>query len=391
MATDLADQFRDGASFVDLSNAHDTNAVLVAVARAIGLGEIIDRPLQDELVDRLRDRRMLLVLDNLEQVTEAAAAVAQLLSDCPGLTVLATSREPLHVRAEQLFPVLPLALPPEDHGRVTAAAIRDVAAVRLFVDRAHVVRPEFEVTDDNAAAVAEICRRLDGLPLAIELAAARLRLFSPEVLRDRLDDRLGLLRSGPRDLPERQQTLRAAMDWSYELLSPGEQRLFEMLAAFASAEVTAIEAVIDDAGAADDGDLDVLDGLAGLVEKSLLRRVDTPGRRAARRDAPDDPRVRGRPPRPATRRRVASPAGPRPLLRGPGAPPPRGPDDRRARGGPGSPPCRCREPADRVDLLGRRRATSSTWTGSRRRCSRSTTPTAGTSTPRTWRPTCWPC
>ena len=115
--------------------------------------------------------------------------------------------------------------------RVTAAAIRDVAAVQLFVDRARVVRPEFELTDDNAAAVAEICRRLDGLPLAIELAAARLRLFSPEVLRDRLDDRLALLRSGPRDLPERQQTLRAAMDWSYELLSPGEQRLFEMLAA----------------------------------------------------------------------------------------------------------------------------------------------------------------
>ena len=277
VATDLAGRFRDGASFVDLSNAHDTNAVLVAVARAIGLGEIIDRPLQDELgrpparaADAARARQP-------RAGHRSGRRRGQLLSDCPGLTVLATSREPLHVRAEQLFPVLPLALPPEDHGRVTAAAIRDVAAVRLFVDRAHVVRPEFEVTDDNAAAVAEICRRLDGLPLAIELAAARLRLFSPEVLRDRLDDRLNLLRSGPRDLPERQQTLRAAMDWSYELLSHGEQRLFEMLAAFASAEVTAIEAVIDEAGAADDGDLDVLDGLAGLVEKSLLRRVDTPG------------------------------------------------------------------------------------------------------------------
>ena len=161
---------------------------------------------------------MLLVLDNLEQVTESAAVVAQLLSDCPGLTVLATSREALHVRAEQVFPVPPLALPPAARGQVTRRAIRDVAAVQLFVDRARVVRPDFELTDDNAAAVAEICRRLDGLPLAIELAAARLRLFSPEVLRDRLDDRLGLLRSGPRDLPERQQTLRAAMDWSYELL-----------------------------------------------------------------------------------------------------------------------------------------------------------------------------
>ena len=282
VATDLADGFRDGASFVDLSSAHDINAVLVAVARAVGLGEIIDRPLQEELVDRLRERRMLLVLDNLEQVTVSAGVVAQLLSDCPGLTILATSREPLHVRAEQLFPVPPLALPPDGRGSVTAAAIRDIAAVQLFVDRARVVRPEFEISDGNAAAVAEICRRLDGLPLAIELAAARLRLFSPEVLRDRLDDRLGLLRSGPRDLPERQQTLRAAMDWSYELLSPGEQRLFEMLAPFASAEVTAIQAVIDDAGAVDgeavdDEPLDVLDGLAGLVEKSLLRRVDAPG------------------------------------------------------------------------------------------------------------------
>ncbi len=278
VASDLAPRFRDGASFVDLASAHDTNAVLVAIARSIGLGEIIDRPLQDELVDRLREQRMLLVLDNLEQVTQSAAVVAQLLSDCPGLTVLATSREALHVRAEQLFPVPPLALPPDARGQVTAADIRDVAAVQLFVDRARVVRPEFELTDHNAAAVAEICRRLDGLPLAIELAAARLRLFSPEVLRDRLDDRLGLLRSGPRDLPERQQTLRAAMDWSYELLSPAEQRLFELLAVFADAEVDAIQAVVGEVGAVDGEAVDVLDVLAGLVEKSLLRRVDRPGR-----------------------------------------------------------------------------------------------------------------
>jgi predicted ATPase/class 3 adenylate cyclase len=277
VAAELAPRFRDGVSFVDLASAGDTNAVLVAIARAVGLGEMIDRPLLEELVERLRPRRTLLVLDNLEQVTESASVLAQLLRDCASLTVLATSREALHVRAEQVFPVQPLTLPAAGRGRVTASSIQEAEAVQLFVDRARVVSPEFELTDDNAGAVAEICARLDGLPLAIELAAARLRLFSPQVLRDRLDDRLGLLRSGPRDLPERQQTLRAAMDWSYELLAPAEQRLFELLAVFAGADVSAVEAVADDSGAVDDPAGDVLDGLAGLVEKSLLQRVDPPG------------------------------------------------------------------------------------------------------------------
>ncbi len=277
VARDLAPRFRDGLSFVDLASARDANAVLVAIARAVGLGEIIDRPLQEELVDRLRDRRMLLVLDNLEQVTEAAGVVARLLSECEGLIALATSRQPLHVRAEQVYPVPPLALPPAGRSTATARKVGEYEAVQLFLDRARVVRPDFELTDHNAAAVAEICRRLDGLPLAIELAAARLRLFSPEVLRDRLGDRLGLLRSGPRDLPERQQTLRAAMDWSYELLEPGEQRLFELMAVFAEADIAAVEAVAELLGEVDGVALDVLDGLAGLVEKSLLRQVDVPG------------------------------------------------------------------------------------------------------------------
>ena len=277
VARDLAPRFADGVSFVDLSSARDANAVLVAIARAVGLGEIIDRSLEDELVERLRDRRTLIVLDNLEQVTEAARVVARLLSECERLTVLATSRQALHVRAEQVFPVLPLGLPPAGRGAASARTVGGYEAVQLFIDRARVVRPDFELTDDNAPAVAEICRRLDGLPLAIELAAARLRLFSPEVLRDRLGDRLGLLRSGPRDLPERQQTLRAAMDWSYELLEPGEQRLFELMAVFAEADIAAVEAVAESLGEVDGVALDVLDGLAGLVEKSLLRQIDVPG------------------------------------------------------------------------------------------------------------------
>ncbi|HEU0234888.1 MAG TPA: adenylate/guanylate cyclase domain-containing protein [Candidatus Limnocylindrales bacterium] len=276
-ADDLAPSLPDGVSFVDLSNARDTTAVLVAIARSIGLGDVIERTLLEELTDWLTDRRMLLVLDNFEQVTEAAGAVAQLLRDCPRLIVLVTSREALHVRAEHVYAVPPLGLPPEGLTRPSAASVEASEAVQLFLDRAQAVRPDFRLTDDNAGAIAEICRRLDGLPLAIELAAARLGLFSPEVLRDRLGDRLGLLRSGPRDLPERQQTLRATMDWSYDLLEAREQRLFEFLAVFADAEFGAIESVAAAVGTVDGIALDVLDGLGGLAEKSLIRQVDGQG------------------------------------------------------------------------------------------------------------------
>jgi predicted ATPase/class 3 adenylate cyclase len=276
-AEDAAPAFAGGVAFVDLSDARDSSAVLVAIARAIGLSETADRSLEEELVARLRERRMLLVIDNFEQVAEAAGAVANLLRDCPRLVVLATSRQPLHVRAEQVLPVNPMALPPPGTSHTSAAAIGGFEAVQLLIDRARVVRPDFQLTDENASAIAEICRRLDGLPLAIELAAARLRLFTPDILLDRLGDRLGLLRSGPRDLPERQQTLRATMDWSYELLEPGEQRLFEFMAVFADAEIEAIETVAATVGPVDGEELDVLDGLAGLLEKSLLRQVEQPG------------------------------------------------------------------------------------------------------------------
>jgi predicted ATPase/class 3 adenylate cyclase len=273
IAEDLGPRYPGGVCFVDLSGARDTNAVLVAIARAIGLGEAVDRPVSEALTERLREQRLLLVLDNFEQVTEAAGAVARLLGDCPGLILLVTSREALHVRAEEVYRVPPLGLPPTRSGRVTAAQVEGFEAVQLFVDRAKVVQPDFRLTDDNAAAVAEICRRLDGLPLAIELATARLRLFSPDVLRDRLGDRLALLRSGPRDLPERQQTLRATMDWSYDLLEHGEQLLFALLAVFSDTEIGAIEIVAADAGEVDGVALDVLDGLTGLAEKSLVRLV----------------------------------------------------------------------------------------------------------------------
>ncbi len=277
VAEDLESSYSDGAVFVDLSSATETSAVLVAIARAMGLDDVVERPLQDQLADGLRGRTMLLVLDNLEQVTEAAATLAQLLRECSGLTVLATSREALHVRAERVLQIPPLRLPPAFAGRVSASEVGGYESVLLFLDRARVVRPDFELTDANAAAVAEICRRLDGLPLAIELAAARLRLFSPEVLRDRLGDRLTLLRSGPRDLPARQQTLRGAMDWSYELLDPREQLLFELMGVFADTEIGAVEAVVERLGSVEGTDLDPIDGLASLVDKSLARQVEVPG------------------------------------------------------------------------------------------------------------------
>jgi predicted ATPase/class 3 adenylate cyclase len=275
-AGDQLERFRDGVSFVDLSAARDTDSVLIALGRAVGIGEAPDRPLRHDLTDRLRDRQMLLMLDNFEQVTAAAGVTTDLLGDCPEVKLLVTSREPLHVRAEHVYAVPPLSLPPAARGPVTAAQLERYEAVQLFVERARAVRPDFQLDDDNAAAVAEICRRLDGLPLAIELAAARLRLFSPEALRDRLGSRLELLRSASRDTPERQQTLRATIDWSYQLLEPGEQRLFESFAVFADADLQAVEAVVAGTDAEAGVDVDVMEALASLLEKSLIRQVDVP-------------------------------------------------------------------------------------------------------------------
>jgi predicted ATPase/class 3 adenylate cyclase len=273
-AGDQRPRFRDGVSFVDLSSTRDSDAMLVALGRAIGVGEAPDRPLRQEVTERLRDRQMLLLLDNFEQVTAAAPLTAELLDDCPEIKLLVTSREPLHVRREHIYAVPPLGLPPEARGRPSAAQYQGFEAIQLFVERARIVRPDFRLDDDNAAAVADICRRLDGLPLAIELAAARLRLLSPEALRDRLGRRLELLRSSSRDLPERQQTLRATIEWSYQLLEPGEQRLFGLLAAFADADVRGVEAVVAATDSSAATEVDVIEALASLVEKSLIRQVD---------------------------------------------------------------------------------------------------------------------
>jgi predicted ATPase/class 3 adenylate cyclase len=275
-AADQIDRFTHGVFLVDLAAARDTDAVVALVARAVGLEDQSGHSPVDELRRRLRPQQLLLVLDNFEQVTVAAPTLVELLNDCPDLKLLVTSREALSVRGEHLFTVPPLSLP-EDARGASAADVSQFEAIQLFVERARAVKGDFHLTDDNAAAVLEICRRLDGLPLAIELATARIALFPPEALRERLGSRLKGLGGGARDLPARQQTLRATIDWSYQLLEPGEQRLLELLSIFAGSGIEAVEAVAADLEPVTAGGFDVIDGLSSLVNKSLIRQTTETG------------------------------------------------------------------------------------------------------------------
>ena len=270
-AANQIDRFEDGVFFVDLSSARQPDAVFATLVHDLGLTQQANAQPFEILRRELRGRHMLLVLDNFEQVVDAAEAVVELLLGCSLLKVLVTSREALRVRGEHLFPVPPLSLPAEYEVR-TAASVAEAEAVLLFTERASEVDPSFVLTDDNAAAVVEICSRLDGLPLAIELAAARLRVFSPAELSQRLRGRLAVLGSGPRDLPVRQQTLQSTIEWSYELLDPGERALFELTSLFFPARVETVEgvaALIEPLKA-----VDIVDGLSSLVDKSLLRTLD---------------------------------------------------------------------------------------------------------------------
>jgi predicted ATPase/class 3 adenylate cyclase len=272
-AADEVDRFADGVFFVDLSSATDADSVMGQVAATLGLGRTSDQAPLAEVKRLLKEQEALLVLDNFEQAISAAPTLVDLLHDSPQLKILVTSREALRVRGENGLPVPPLSLPAATHVD-SAAEVSQFEAIQLFVERARAVRGDFHLTDDNAAAVVEICRRLDGLPLAIELATARLNLFSPQALRDRLGQRLKLLASGPRDLPVRQQTLRATIEWSYQLLEPDEQRLFELLSVFSGATFDAVEAVASGLESMV-GDTDAIDGLASLLDKSLIRQPDT--------------------------------------------------------------------------------------------------------------------
>ena len=275
VAADLLTRYQDGSCFVDLSPVTDPDLVPAAVAKALGVPEAAGRPILEEVKEHLRHRELLQVVDNFEQVAEAGHVIEELLVAAPRLRTMVTSRVVLSLQGEQEYPVPPLQVP--DAGRLPRdpAALGAVEAVRLFTERALAASPRFALTEENAPVVAEITARLDGLPLAIELAATRTKVLTPEQILSRLKRRLSLLTSGPRSLPERQRTLRATIAWSYDLLDPVEQRLFARLSVFTGGwTLESAEAVCDP----EELGLDTLDGLASLVDKSLIRRVEPPGR-----------------------------------------------------------------------------------------------------------------
>jgi predicted ATPase/class 3 adenylate cyclase len=273
VAAELLDEFGDGVFFVDLAPLRDPELVASSIAQSLGTPEMPARPLQESLKIHLGAKHLLLLLDNFEHVLAAASLVVDLLASCPQLKFLVTSRAILHLREEKEFPVSPLALP--DPKRVPPVEeLLQYPAVQLFVQRAQDVKPEFHLTSENARTTAEICHSVDGLPLAIELAAARIKLFSPQALLARLENRLKLLTGGARDLPERQQTLRSTIGWSYDLLDEPGRRLLRRLSVFAGGcTLDAAEAVCNAAG---DRECDLLDGLASLVDQSLLQLQEQP-------------------------------------------------------------------------------------------------------------------
>ena len=274
VAADVDADFAGRVAFVPLAAVTDPNLVAPTVGQALGMRGAGDRPLGERLRASLRGTRLLLVLDNFEHLLPAAPAVAELLAACPGLTVLVTSRAVLHLAGEHDVPVPPLALPRPADARVVERVGAE-AAVRLFVARARAARPDFALTEANAPAVAAICRRLDGLPLAVELAAAWTKVLSPAALLERLERRLPLLTGGARDQPVRHQTMRNAIAWSYDLLDAAEQASFRRLSVFVGGSTLAAIDVVRNAPGGLRGD--ALDGVASLVAKSLLGQADAPG------------------------------------------------------------------------------------------------------------------
>jgi predicted ATPase/transcriptional regulator with XRE-family HTH domain len=276
VAAELGADFCDGITFVSLATLQDSTLVLPTIIQSLGLKEAERWPPLELLQTVLRDKQQLLVLDNFERLVQAAPQIVALLARCPRVKLLITSRAVLQVQGEYEFQVPPLALPKREQ-ILAPDTLSGYAAVALFLQRARTINPNFQLTDINAATVAEICLRLDGLPLAIELAAARIKLLSLQELLARLDDPLAVLTGGSRDLPARQQTLRNTLLWSYQLLSPWEQQLFRLLSVFVGGcTMEAAEAVLVSQIAMEEEQC-VLDGLSSLISKSLLRTVQQEG------------------------------------------------------------------------------------------------------------------
>jgi len=276
VAAELSDRFADGIFFVNLAPVSDPALVVPTIAQTLDIREGTGQPLLEHVKQELQHKHMLLLLDNFEQVVTAGVQLVDVLAACSQLKILVTSREVLHLHAEHEFPVPPLALPDPGH-LPDLAALSHYAAVALFLQRAQAVKPDFQITDANARAIAEICVRLDGLPLALELAAARMKLFPPQALLARLDQRLSVLTGTSRDVPARQQTLRNTIAWSYHLLDAAEQRLFRRLSVFVGGcTLEAVEAIC---AAREEGDEagQVMDSVASLLDKSLLQQTEQEG------------------------------------------------------------------------------------------------------------------
>jgi predicted ATPase/class 3 adenylate cyclase/Tfp pilus assembly protein PilF len=273
VAAEMSGHFQNGVFFVALAPIIDQKLVASTIAHSLGITESAGRSILEGLKDYLKGKSLLLLLDNFEQVIGAASLVAELLTECAELKILVTSREELHISGERGYPVSPLSVP--DLTQLPSVeSLSQYAAVELFVQRAQAVKPDFYLTNESAPAVAEICSRLDGLPLAIELAAARIKVLPPPAMLVRLENRLTILTGGARDLPARQQTLRNAIAWSYDLLDENEQKLFQRLSVFvAGCTVAAVEAVSGDAP----DRASILDQLESLMGKSLLREVERMG------------------------------------------------------------------------------------------------------------------
>jgi predicted ATPase/DNA-binding response OmpR family regulator len=274
IAAEMLGHFEHGVTFVALALVRDPELVVPALAQALALKELAGQPLFDTLKAHLRNKHLLLVLDNFEQVVAAASMISELLAAAPKIKIVITSRASLHLYGEYEARVPPLALP--DLACPTLESVAQSPAVALFVERAQAVKYDFRLTEGNAAIIAKICTHLDGLPLPIELAAARIKCLSPQAMLPRLNSRLKLLTGGPKDLPARHQALRTAIDWSYELLNADEQQLFTWLSIFVGGcTLEAAEAICGSEGGAEQQTIDVLDGLASLVDKSVLQQEES--------------------------------------------------------------------------------------------------------------------
>lgn len=289
VAAEAAESYPDGIFFVALETVREPGLVTSRLASAVGIVEVARRTIDESLRDWLQGKSVLFVLDNFEQVLDAGPVIAELLRAAPGVSVLATSRAPLRVSGEQEYPVPGLPTPPDPsqlsalelarlpvgERTIDIAALTTYEAVRLFIARAGAVKPGFQVTNENAPAVAAICARLHGMPLAIELAAARVKLLPPDAILARLEKQLTVLAAGSRDLPERQQTLRGAIAWSYDILDEGARRLLDRLSVFSGGiDLEAAEAIC---GPASELGLDVDDGLLSLADQSLIRTIEREG------------------------------------------------------------------------------------------------------------------